>query len=393
MDINNKNKICKKQWATINILEEIIKIGDIANSSLNLEDVLTNILKNTLEITGTSVGMIFLKDIKTNCLYWGTSIGLSDAFVEDYKNRCIKLGEGLTGSIAQNGVCIYIPTDSSNDPRIARPIVKAENLNSFIGVPIYAKEEIVGVMNILTRPPQVLDKNELSIISSIGQYIGSAIQNARLFEENIKARETLNNLTKNLIGSNKALEDLFLKFITAMVNALDAKSPWTKGHSENVANYFEELAYEMKLNEKEIKKVKLAGLLHDIGKIAIPDNLLNKNGKLTDEEFNIIKRHPLIGTKILEGIEQLKDILPLIKYHHERCDGNGYPDGLNNNEIPLGAKIIHVLDSFDAMTSERPYRPNPGIEYAINELKKYSGTQFDIEIVEAFLRLLAKKHN
>ncbi|MEW6089247.1 MAG: HD domain-containing phosphohydrolase [bacterium] len=629
-----------------NKLESIKNIGVTANSSLHLNKVLNDVLTGTLEITNASVGMIFLKDQGTNCLFWGASIGLSDAFVNDYKKTHIAIGEGLTGRIAQSGETIYIAEDSSHDPRIARPVVIAENLNSFIGVPIYAKDEIVGVMNILTRPPHVLNREEIHLISAIGAHIGSAIQNARLYEESTKAKELLkeseekyrdlydnapdmyysidkdgiiidcnktgiemlgyarediigkpltdfftekskilfrdtfgtlakngillnvqrefvrkdnsvlpaslnvfaevddkgnliktktiardiskdkinekerdtliNNISKakkewetifdsafefivlidkesniqrcnksfiryinqpidkilytkfynifpydnknnnvnleDYLNGNKTIEDievntisgewfylskkpiyddksnflfaiivarditilkkthqrllnsetelkkridafeeLFIKLITVLVSALEAKSPWTKGHSENVANYAEELAKNLGLDENETKRIKLAGLLHDIGKIAVPDNLLDKNGNLTNDEREIINGHPLKGTKILEGIKQLEDVIPLIKSHHERNDGCGYPDCLKNSEIPVGSKILHLVDSFDAMTSNRPYRKNPGVNYAISEIKKYSGTQFDPQITDVFLKIISKK--
>jgi transcriptional regulator with GAF, ATPase, and Fis domain len=165
----------------------------MANSSLHLNKVLNDILTGTLEITNASVGMIFLKDPNTNYLYLGASIGLSNAFADDFKNSYLEVGEGLSGRIAQSGEAIYIAENASHDLRIARAVLTTEDLNSFIGVPIYAKDEIVGVMNISTRPPQTLNKDEIHIISAIGTHIGSAIQNAKLYEE----RETLiSNISK-----------------------------------------------------------------------------------------------------------------------------------------------------------------------------------------------------
>jgi putative nucleotidyltransferase with HDIG domain len=205
-----------------------------------------------------------------------------------------------------------------------------------------------------------------------------------------KGRDAFLNMLEDISESYKELEDLFLKLILVMVNALDAKSPWTKGHSERVSIYGEQIAEEMLIDADEIKNIRLAGLLHDIGKIGTYDYLLNKPGRLSKEEFDIVKRHPAQGADILKDIKQLRDIIPFIKYHHEKIDGNGYPYKLKGESIPLGARILHVADSFDSMTSDRPYRPSPGIEYALSELKKYKGTQFDNEVVEAFLRALDK---
>jgi putative nucleotidyltransferase with HDIG domain len=195
-------------------------------------------------------------------------------------------------------------------------------------------------------------------------------------------------MLEDISESYKELEDLFLKLILVMVNALDAKSPWTKGHSERVSMYAEQIAKQMLIDEDEIKDIKLAGLLHDIGKIGTYDYLLDKPGRLTTEEFDIVKKHPDQGADILKEIKQLRNIIPYIKYHHEKLDGNGYPHKLKGHKSPLGAKILHVADSFDSMTSDRPYRPAPGIKYALSEMDKYKGTQFDPQVIEAFLEVL-----
>ena len=181
-----------------------------------------------------------------------------------------------------------------------------------------------------------------------------------------------------------------MNFVKAMVNTLDAKSPWTKGHSERVASYAEQIAKEMGLEDEKILLLRLASLLHDIGKIGTYDYLLDKPETLTEEEFNAVKKHPAQGATILKEVKQLKDIIPLIRYHHERIDGKGYPEGLKGEEIPLCARILHVADSFDSMTADRPYRPSPGKEYAISELKRCNGTRFDPQVVEAFLRVLSR---
>lgn len=203
-----------------------------------------------------------------------------------------------------------------------------------------------------------------------------------------KGRDAFFNMLEDLNESFMELEDLLLKLIRVMVNALDAKSPWTRGHSERVARYAEKIAREMNLDEDETKEIRLAGLLHDIGKIGTYDYLLEKPGPLTPEEYEMVKQHPQKGVEILKDIKQLSEILPLIKYHHERIDGKGYPSGLKGDSIPLGARILHVADSFDSMTSDRPYRKAPGREYAISELEKYKGIQFDPHVVDAFLNIL-----
>jgi len=206
----------------------------------------------------------------------------------------------------------------------------------------------------------------------------------------IKGRDAFLNMLEDISESYKELEDLFIRLVIVMVNALDAKSPWTKGHSERVTNYALEIAGEMGAKDEDIEQLRLCGLLHDIGKIGIYDDVLDKPGKLTDKEFELVKMHPAKGAEILKPIKQLNKILPGILYHHERYDGKGYPEGLMGEDIPLCARILCIADSYDSMTADRPYRPAPGEEYAISELKRCSGTQFDPLIVKAFLKVLSK---
>jgi PAS domain S-box-containing protein/putative nucleotidyltransferase with HDIG domain len=198
------------------------------------------------------------------------------------------------------------------------------------------------------------------------------------------------NMLKELDFSYKELKGLYEGLIHSFVNAIDAKSPWTKGHSERVTNYSLSIAKEMRLEEEEIEMLKIASLLHDIGKIGTYDVILNKPQSLSNEEINLINNHPLRGVEILKPISQLQHILPIIRHHHERLDGKGYPDGLKRDEIPMLSRIICVADSFDSMTSDRPYRPAAVKDYAIKELRTCSGTQFDPQAVEAFLRVLEK---
>ncbi len=204
----------------------------------------------------------------------------------------------------------------------------------------------------------------------------------------IESQSAFFNMLKDLDFSYKELKEIYQGLIVSFVNALDAKSPWTKGHSVRVTSYAIAIAKELGLKDLDIEPLNTAALLHDIGKIGTYDEVLDKPGKLTDEEFALVKLHPGKGADILSPIRQFQPILPIIRHHHERLDGKGYPDGLKDGEIPLYSRIIHVADSYDAMTADRPYRKAPGREFAISELKKYGGLQFDPDAAEAFIRHL-----
>jgi PAS domain S-box-containing protein/putative nucleotidyltransferase with HDIG domain len=207
----------------------------------------------------------------------------------------------------------------------------------------------------------------------------------------VESREAFLNMLKEIDSSHRELQDIHNGLIRSFVNAIDAKSPWTKGHSERVTEYAISIARELGLRERDIETLRTAALLHDIGKIGTYDVVLEKPGKLTKEEFEIVKKHPEHGEQILRPIKQFQHLLKIIRHHHERIDGKGYPDGIKDDEIPLLSKIITLADSYDSMTSDRPYRYAPAKEYALSELRNCSGTQFDPRAAEAFLRVLDKK--
>lgn len=182
------------------------------------------------------------------------------------------------------------------------------------------------------------------------------------------------------------IEDLFIDFVRAIVSVIDEKRPCMKGHSERVASYSIKIAKAMGLSKEETERIRLAALLHDIG--IINKGLIDKPANLTDKELELIKKHPVHGVSILKRVKQLKDIIPLVRHHHERIDGKGYPDGLKGENIPVGARILHVADSFDSMTADRPHRQAPGKEYAFLEFKRCINTQFDHRVTESALKVL-----
>lgn len=201
--------------------------------------------------------------------------------------------------------------------------------------------------------------------------------------------------TRIALTNSKLYSDMkenYIRTIKALAIAVDAKDTYTHGHSENVMNIAEEIAREMNIDEKVTGIIRDAGLLHDIGKIGIPGYILNKPGPLTYEEFNgIMKTHSTLGANIVKDVPFLRDLHKLILYHHEHYDGGGYPDGLKGEHIPIGARILHVADAFEAMTSNRPYRNSLGQKEAIRRLVEGSGKQFDPDVISAFLRLARKK--
>lgn len=209
-----------------------------------------------------------------------------------------------------------------------------------------------------------------------------------LSDNNTELEQTVREQNAELIKKQEAIEEIFLQTVTALSEAVDAKDRYTSGHSKRVAEYARMLSKRMGMSEEEQDEIYRAGLLHDIGKIRIPVEIINKAGKLTDEEYNIIKIHPVTSYNILRGIAGSNLIAIAAKYHHERYDGRGYPNGLSGDTIPLAARILAVADTYDAMTSNRSYRKALPQEVIRSEIEKGKGTQFDPDIAELMLQLI-----
>ena len=258
-----------------------------------------------------------------------------------------------------------------------------ENIKNIIAVPLFGKDkgesrisdgsrrcsQIMGMMVAINRIDKPdFDSTDIKLFNSVANSCAVFVENGRLFKD---------------------LQELFIGSLKALTNSIDAKDQYTRGHSERVAFISrwiaEKLVAKGLLTEEQLHRIYLSGLLHDIGKIGVDESVLRKKGKLTEEERNCMKTHPSIGAGILNEIKQMRDIVPGILCHHERIDGRGYPNGLIGDEIPLMGKIIGLADSFDAMTSDRVYRPAMTVEEAIAEIEKCLGTQFDGDVAKAFI--------
>ncbi len=233
--------------------------------------------------------------------------------------------------------------------------------------PIIRGGRPLGVIATLRTAAQDKFNNiDVTRVSSITKSAAMVLENFRLYDN---------------------LRQLFLGTVRALTRSIDAKDPYTCGHSERVASLARRLLLRMGGSPEQAERLYLCGLLHDIGKIGVPEDVLRKPGRLSPEEFGHIQRHPAVGTAILDGISELDDIVPGVMHHHERVDGHGYPRGLAGADVPLYARILAVADTFDAMTSSRPYRAALSVGVAVDEIRRHAGTQFDPVVVEAFLEL------
>jgi putative nucleotidyltransferase with HDIG domain len=354
-----------------------------------IHSILAGYLRENLEILNALPNPIFIVDLDFNIVFINNTMKIiyGDSVVLE-NMKCYQMIHDSDRANENCPLANSIKSIQIQQSEMYSPFLKKHLLVH--SSPLIYKENLIGAIHSITDTSKTL-KSEEDYRELIEIY-ADALNKMKVREQKAQTgREAFLNMLEDLNESYKELEDLFIKLIRVMINALDAKSPWTKGHSERVSLYAEQIALEMSIDADEVKNVRLAGILHDIGKIGTYDYLLDKPGKLTKEEYEIVKKHPAQGAVILQGIKQLRDIIPMIEYHHEKIDGTGYPYSLKGEEIPTGAKILHVADSFDSMTSDRPYRVSPGIEFALSELHKYRGKQFDPLVVDAFLRVLERR--
>ena len=206
--------------------------------------------------------------------------------------------------------------------------------------------------------------------------------------KSVKQMDEIKRINEKLEDSKEQLEQAYLDMVQTLRYTVEAKDSYTRGHSDRVSEYSVLIGEKLGLPAEQIKTLKIGGLFHDIGKIGIPDSILLKPDKLSDDEYSQIKNHPSIGAHILGSAEVFKDIIPIVKHHHERYDGNGYPSKLKGEEIPYLARIAAVADTFDAMTSRRSYRGPIDVEHVKEEIKRCEGTQFDPQIAEVFIEIL-----
>jgi putative nucleotidyltransferase with HDIG domain len=235
-------------------------------------------------------------------------------------------------------------------------------------IPLNAKGKLVGFITVGPKlSEQTYSQDDKLALTTLANQTAVAIENAMLYEE---------------------LENTFEQTVISLANAIDIRDTYTSDHSQHIADLATEIARLLQCTEDEIEAVYWGGLLHDIGKIGIPDSILNKPAELTENEWVTIYQHTIIGAKIIAPVKKLARVAPIIEYSHENYDGSGYPHGAKGEEIPLGARVIRVVDSFSAMITERPYKQTRSIDEAINEIITYSGTAFDPQVTKAFLQVI-----
>jgi len=361
----NKLKRIEEKTERLSLLS---RLGQILNSTLDHQEVRRRAMEAATQLMKAEVGSLLLIDEEKHQLYFEVALGDKE---EAIKKITLNIGEGIAGWVAQNGEPLIINVPEK-DPRFYKGVDEKTEFKTrnIICVPVKVKEKTIGVLEAINKKEgEAFDEEDLSLFTSLADQVAIALDNARLYQE---------------------LEEMFFQTAESLADAIEKRDPYTGGHTQRVTTYSLGTAKYLSLKPVELRWLKISAVLHDIGKIGIDDQILRKPDRLNPEEFNQIKRHANMGAEIIDHIKQLKNIIPGIKYHHEQLDGTGYPEGLKGEKIPIIAKIVAVADTFDAMTTDRPYRKEMSKELAIKELKRISGTQLDQIVVEAFLKAYDK---
>ncbi len=348
----------------VDIILTLDEINKAISSTLSRDKIISTAVQHIERIIQCELVVLLgsekggLTVMASDCISGDIPGELSKGSHPDVANSC-----ALKAFIGGESCYINSLTARKRLPHLDR-LLRDAGMQSLLAIPMVSKDKVNGILLLGDTDADRFLKDDVFAVEKIAGQIAVALENAKLYED---------------------LENLFIGTVTSLANTIDAKSPWTKGHSERVMHLAEVISRAMWLDDAAVERVRLGGLLHDIGKIGIIEALLEKPERISEDDFPPLRLHPQKGVAILAPIEQLKDVLPGILHHHERYDGSGYPDRLKGEDIPLEARIIAVADAFDAMVSVRPYKKGYSTADALQELKRCAGTQFDPVVVQCFI--------
>ncbi|MBI5030048.1 MAG: GAF domain-containing protein [Chloroflexi bacterium] len=348
--------------------QHLIEVSRDIAKSLDVDDVLTSIMERAVELLSAESGSLFLVDEQTGELEFQVVVGPAS---QKLLHTRLPAGVGIVGLTAQEGKP-YIVNNAQTDPRHYNQVDNDTTLvtHSLLSVPLIDKERVIGVIEVLNKKDGTLfDGADCDILTAFAIQSAIVLNNAKLYSE---------------------LRRSFAETVRIIANAVEARDPYTAGHTNRVTQIALAIASELNWTREQMEILEIGAYLHDIGKIGVSDAILRKPDHLTLEEYNEMKKHPVLGAQMLRGISALKPMLPYVLYHQERYDGKGYPFGLKSDEIPIEGRLLAVADTFDAMTSNRPYRAGLSQAQAIEEIVSRRGTQFDPDIVDSLLSACSK---
>jgi HD-GYP domain-containing protein (c-di-GMP phosphodiesterase class II)/HAMP domain-containing protein len=345
-------------------------IDDAITSIVSLDHTLKTVVTRINNRLGIDASSIYLYQTVTKELQEAYKVG----FTKDTDWNQDAAFEKLISKRAEEGKFIHIPNLDKAKPQVFKTISRVEKLQSYIGIPLYAREQLIGYMNLFTRSTYSPSEDEIDFLKLVGTHTALAIDSTRLFND--------------LQVSNLEMAKAYDSTLEGWSRAMDLRDRETEGHTLRVTELTERLARKMGISDEHLVHIRRGSLLHDIGKIGVPDSILLKSGPLTSAEWKIMRRHPQYARDFLMAIEYLHPAVDIPVHHHERWDGNGYPDRLAGETIPLAARIFSVIDVWDALTSDRPYRSAWAEEKVLEYIREESGKYFDPGVVREFLNII-----
>jgi HD-GYP domain-containing protein (c-di-GMP phosphodiesterase class II) len=376
-----KTRLLEEAWRRTQRQQALVEIISNLTTTLDSNTLLSRIMTHACELMGVEATSIWLRDAQSGDLVLHLATG---EMREHMHASRVPAGHGIIGHVVDTGETVVV-NDVTKDNRFYRNIDAQSGFHtrSILCVPMRAPKIIVGgergeveeqviggaqALNPISNRP--FSKDDISLFESLASQAATVIRLARLYEET---------------------NTLSTRIIDAITGAIDLKDPYTRGHSQRVSDFSVAIAQELGLSPQDVYRVRIASKLHDVGKIRVPDRILKKRKGLTDAEFRQMRQHPIYGLEFLRengllGLDLLENSWQALSQHHERLDGRGYPAGLKGDEITLVGRIVAVADVFDAITSNRPYRPARTVEQAISVLRGAKGTEYDPDCVEALVR-------
>ena len=351
-------------------LTTLHKVSDLLSRASSVEALFDSILSAILEVSGGDRAAILMRPADGS----GTEHQVDMVAVrtkDGGATGAVTLSRTVVNDVLEKGISAYTDDALADERYVGGESIVKQRIRSVMCAPMRTTDAILGVLYVDSQAAREFSEAELELLAAVGNQAGIALHRARLMAE---------------------VERLFLDVMKAIASIIDAKDGYTHKHSERVAAFGVRLAHHLGFDADSRAVVELSGLLHDVGKIGVPDAILNKPGKLTDSEFKQMRLHPLHGARILSNIQSQKvvSLLPGVKYHHERWDGQGYPEGLAGEEIPLLGRLLGVADFLDALTSDRSYRQGLPLEEALQMVKDLAGKAFDPVVVRAAVELHEK---
>jgi len=330
-------------------------------TGLGVDGICRLLLKKAVSLLGIRTGAVLFLDPDSGRLYTRASTG------EWERGTSFAKGDNILWRAIHSNKAITLCDHGTHRERLDQI-----RCNSLLVIPLKGKKQTIGVFVAADKADgREFYSGDMKLLTTISSQAALFIENALLTRE---------------------MQDFLIETIRSFVKALEASSLWTAGHTERVTRYALSIAELLRLDAGEIEKLRISSLLHDIGKIATPKEILNKKGRLNKPEWSEIRRHPIVGAEILSGLSSFREVIECIRYHHEHYDGTGI-HGLSGGDIPLMARILAVADAFDAMTSDRPYRKKKTIDETVREIKDCAGRQFDPAVVQACIEWIGSTHH